>query len=63
MAVDLAQLLADCEFAELLKDEEGNLNSRSSFDSGLTHLCQRHFSDNSSPSQNLESLCDTYKQK
>lgn len=56
MAMDLAQLLVDCEFAELWKDDEP-------FDLSLTHLKKRNFSGYYLPSQDCENSGDTFKQK
>lgn len=60
MAIDLAQLLVDCEFAELWKDEG---NSGSSFDSDHTYLSKGQFSGYSLPSQNSETSGDILNQK
>lgn len=59
MAVDLAQLLVDWEFAEQWKDEDGN--NESSFDSYCTYLSKRQPSGCCLPAQNLETSCDTIK--
>lgn len=45
MAIDLAELLVDCEFAQRWEEGEEELNKLSPIDCGNTHLTTRYFSD------------------